>query len=122
MDRRNFLKMLASGALMAMVAPSVAEAFQSGKMSEEELYNLLRDGGQGIVSQEAVVLVKIPKGKGLRRRNRFAPNGETVTHYYRVTGESFLQRTGESCMHAERIGKFIPGHRVNSDGTPFDQT
>lgn len=113
MDRRDFMKLLASGALMAMVVPSVADAFQSGKMSEEELYNLLKDGGEGIVSQEAVVLRR--EGRG------FVPTGDTVTHHYRVTGKAFGQRSGESCVQAKRTGKFIPGHRVNAEGTPVPE-
>ena len=131
MDRRDFMKLLASGALMAMVVPSVAEAFQSGKMSEDELYVLLKDGGEGIVSQEAVVLRR--EGRG------FVRTEETVTHHYRVTGVA-EEREYKSDVWVEGLGadpesnqavksavrcidtrsrKFIPGHRVKPDGTPI---
>lgn len=145
MDRREFLKLLGSGALMAMVAPSIAQAFQSGKMSEEELFALLQNGGEGIITQEAVVLRR--EGRG------YVPTGDTVTHHYRVTGVAeereyqtqifdeadyiyvrdesggivkgdddrpiYLGKVDATQSSIIRKRKFIPGHRVNADGSAF---
>jgi hypothetical protein len=37
---------------------------------------------------------------------------ETITATYVITGEPFGQRQDESCVQADRIGKFIPGHKI----------
>ena len=61
MDRRNFLQLLGSGALMAMLVPSVAQAFQSGHLSEDELFTLLQDGSDSpvLITQEAKVVARM---------------------------------------------------------------
>jgi hypothetical protein len=99
MDRRKFMQMLGAGTLMAMLVPSVATAFQSGNLSEDELFDLLQDGGQGLLTQEALVVGRlqattreIPRGYGhyTVRVGNVIPvtDGEVVKTDYRITGKA----------------------------------
>ena len=68
MNRRDFMTMMASGALAAMLVPSVATALASGTMTPDELYERVKDKG---LSTEGVFLTQESKvvGRMLRPAN-----------------------------------------------------
>ena len=142
MNRRDFLTMLGAGTLIPMLIPSVAEAFQLGKMSEDELFNLLTsEGGKGLIVQEADVLVFDSDTR------RYIRSGRTVKHHYQVTGDAteleyrveewesdfsnfdnggaigvgsvLTEPPGQTKTLKTRKRKFVPGYRVNADGSSF---
>ena len=61
MNRREFGKLLSSGALMAMLLPSVAQAFQAGTVTEDQLFDLLQDGSDSpvLVKQEWTIVARM---------------------------------------------------------------
>jgi hypothetical protein len=118
MNRREFVKLLGAGTLMALLVPSVADAFQAGTLSEDDLFNLLTsEGGQGMIHQEALVLERLPNDAHGRRRFKAAGK---VTHHYKVTGDAFGNRPRDTSVVAKQMDKFIPGYRCKEDGTPCE--
>ena len=165
MDRREFVRMLAAGTLLATLTPTVAQAFTTGQITEDELFDLLQDGGYGLVTQEATVVARV--GATMDRRGRHIGNiirplgtdPETVTMTYRITGEAEekefaivkdqiiteeVELTEAAKINRRNAGltvpdtyqrvvgwaedkieihkrKFIPGHRVNADGSEIPE-
>ena len=61
MNRRKFLGLIGSGALAAMLVPKIAAAFESGELSQDELFDKINtDGGEGtLITQEAKIVARV---------------------------------------------------------------
>ncbi len=125
MERREFLKLLGSGALAAMLVPSVAEALKSGKISPDEvLTGINTNGGDGfLIVQEAKIVGRVT-GPALNHgwvRPDSEYNNDVVikrlkksTYYYNASQDERILR-GRGVVPVKNGETIVTKHEITDD-------